>query len=90
MVAGLTASAEEEALADSMDADLATALDRLSPELRAALQMTVVDGFSTREAAAVLGVAEGTVKSRTSRARALLRHHLATLTDTTHLRVEDT
>ena len=64
VVAGLTASAEEEALADSMDADLATALDRLSPELRAALQMTVVDGFSTREAAAVLGVAEGTVKLR--------------------------
>jgi len=88
-LAEATASAEEHALADVMDADLATALDALSPELRAALRMTVVDGFSTREAAGVLDVAEGTVKSRTSRARALLRHHLATLTDTPHLPVED-
>jgi RNA polymerase sigma-70 factor (ECF subfamily) len=87
--AGATVSAEDDALAGVIDVDLATALDTLSPELRAALQMTVVDGFSTREAAAVLGVAEGTVKSRTSRARALLRHHLAGLADTPHLRVED-
>jgi RNA polymerase sigma-70 factor (ECF subfamily) len=78
--AGVTASAEEQVLADVLDADLATALDQLSPELRAALRATVVDGFSTREAAAVLGVAEGTVKSRSSRARALLRHHLASFT----------
>ncbi len=87
---GAAASAEEDALVEVMGADLATALDRLSPELRVSLQLTVVDGLSTREAAAVLGVAEGTVKSRTSRARALLRHHLATLTDTPHLPVEDT
>lgn len=86
---GATASAEDRALVDVMDADLADALDALSPELRAALRMTVVDGLSTREAAAVLGVAEGTVKSRTSRARALLRHHLVTLTDSPHLPVED-
>lgn len=84
------ASAEERALANVIDTDLATALNALSPELRAALRMTVVDGFSTREAAAVLGVAEGTVKSRTSRARALLRDHLATLTDPQHLPLEDT
>ncbi len=86
---GATASAEEHALVDVMDADLADALDALSPELRAALQVTVVDGLSTREAAAVLGVAEGTVKSRTSRARSLLRNHLATPTDPPDLPVED-
>jgi RNA polymerase sigma-70 factor (ECF subfamily) len=90
VITGSAASAEEDVLAQMMDAELAAALDRLSPELRVALQMTVVDGLSTREAAAVLGVAEGTVKSRTSRARALLRHHLATLTDATHLPVENT
>lgn len=82
-------SAEEELLAGELDANLATALDQLSPELRAALRMTVVDGLSTREAATVLGVAEGTVKSRTSRARALLRGHLATLADPTSHPVED-
>ncbi len=75
-----TSSAEDTALVGVLDADLAAALGRLSPELRAALRMTVVDGLSTREAAAVLGVAEGTVKSRTSRARALLRDHLTALT----------
>ena len=54
---GATKSAEEHALVDVMDADLVDALDALSPELRAALRMTVVDGLSTREAAVVLGVA---------------------------------
>ncbi len=75
--AGVTASAEDTVFAGVLDADLANALDQLSPELRAALRATVVDGLSTREAAAVFGVAEGTIKSRTSRARALLRDHLA-------------
>lgn len=79
--AGLTASAEDTVIAGVLDADLATALDQLSPELRAALRATVVDGLSTREAAAVFGVAEGTIKSRTSRARAMLRDHLAALGD---------
>lgn len=74
-------SAEDEAFADVLEGDVATALDRLSPELRAALQVTVVDGLNAREAAAVLGVAEGTVRSRTSRARALLRDHLAALAE---------
>jgi RNA polymerase sigma-70 factor (ECF subfamily) len=79
--AGVIASAEDTVVAGVLDVDLATALDQLSPELRAALRATVVDGLSTREAAAVFGVAEGTVKSRTSRARALLRDHLAGLVD---------
>ena len=70
-------SSEDEALLDSYDPALERALTRLSPELVAALQATVIDGLSTREAALLLGVAEGTVKSRTSRARALLRSHLA-------------
>ena len=84
------ASAEERAMDKVIDADLASALDALSPELRAVLRMTVVDGFSTREAAVMLGVAEGTIKSRTFRARALLRDHLAALTELSHRPLEDT
>ncbi|MEO3809532.1 RNA polymerase sigma factor [Sphaerisporangium sp. B11E5] len=57
--------------------DLATALQRLSPELRAALQATVLDGLTVREAAILLGIPQGTVKTRVMRAKARLREHLA-------------
>lgn len=73
---GVIASTEEQVLGDVFDPRLAVALAQLSPELVAALQATVVDGLSTREAALLLGVAEGTVKSRTSRARTFLRARL--------------
>ena len=72
----MIASTEEQVLGDVFDPRLAVALAQLSPELVAALQATVVDGLSTREAALLLGVAEGTVKSRTSRARTFLRARL--------------
>jgi len=57
--------------------DLGTALDRLSPELRQVLQATVIDGLTMREAAVVLGIPEGTVKTRAARARLQLRAGLA-------------
>ncbi|AYY13903.1 sigma-70 family RNA polymerase sigma factor [Actinobacteria bacterium YIM 96077] len=72
-----TSSAEDEALASSFGAELAVALDRLSPELRAVLQATVLDGLSTREAATLLDIPEGTVKTRVRRARLLLKEALA-------------
>jgi RNA polymerase sigma-70 factor, ECF subfamily len=70
-------SAEDEALASSYGAELALALDRLSPELRAVLQATVLDGLSVRETAVLLDIPEGTVKSRAVRARRQLREALA-------------
>ena len=57
--------------------DLAGALNRLSPELRAVVQATVLDGLTTREAARLLGVPAGTVKTRMMRARRALRKELA-------------
>ncbi|MFF9211782.1 MULTISPECIES: RNA polymerase sigma factor [unclassified Streptomyces] len=71
------ASAEERVLAGVEHGDLAGALIRLSPELRAVLQATVIDGLSTREAAVVLGIPPGTVKTRAMRARKQLREALA-------------
>ena len=56
--------------------DLAGALDRLSPELRAVVQATVLDGLTTREAARLLGIPAGTVKTRMMRAKPLLREGL--------------
>jgi RNA polymerase sigma-70 factor (ECF subfamily) len=56
--------------------DLAGALARLSPELRAVIQATVLDGLSTRETALLLGIPVGTVKTRAMRARRQLREEL--------------
>ncbi len=72
-------SAEDRVLARLEYGDLGTALDRISPELREVLRATVVDGLTTREAARLLGIPEGTVKTRALRARAELRKALAQL-----------
>lgn len=69
-------SAEEELLLRVEHGDLAGAFARLSPELRAVIQATVLDGLSTREAAALLGIPVGTVKTRAMRARRQLRGEL--------------
>jgi RNA polymerase sigma-70 factor (ECF subfamily) len=71
------ASAEELALVAIEHRDVIRALNRLAPELQVVLQATVLDGLSTREAAALLGIPAGTVKTRARRARARLRQELA-------------
>jgi RNA polymerase sigma-70 factor (ECF subfamily) len=70
-------AAEEQVLIGVEHGDLAGALGALSPELRAVVQATVLDGLSTREAAHLLGIPQGTVKTRMMRARAELRGALA-------------
>lgn len=67
------ASAEDEVLAGVEYGDLGTALGRLSPELRAVVQATILDGLSTREAARLLGIPQGTLKGRLRRAKAEMR-----------------
>lgn len=74
---GVVVSAEDQVLVGVEHGRLAPALASLSPELRAALEATVLDGLTTAEAALLLGVAEGTVKSRCHRARQALRAALA-------------
>jgi RNA polymerase sigma-70 factor, ECF subfamily len=73
----LAISAEEQVLLGVQFGDVGGALDRLSPELRAVVQATVLDGLSTREAARLLGIPAGTVKTRMMRARAVLREELS-------------
>ena len=75
--AGVVIAAEEQVLLGIEHGDLAGALSGLSPELRAVVQATVLDGLTTREAGTLLGIPSGTVKTRMMRARAQLRGSLA-------------
>lgn len=70
-------SAEELVLLGVEYGDLGAALGRLSPEMRAVVQATVLDGLTSREAGRLLGIPENTVKTRLHRAKARLREDLA-------------
>jgi len=61
--------------------DIDAALGTLPPPLRAALVLVDMLGYSVSDAAVVLEVPEGTVKSRCARGRAKLLPHLAHLRD---------
>ncbi len=70
-------STEESVLDNRFEAALEQALDSLPEKYRAVVLLVDVDGLSYAEAAAALGVPDGTVMSRLHRARARLRKHLA-------------
>jgi RNA polymerase sigma factor (sigma-70 family) len=71
--AGVVPAAEEQVLLSVEYGDLGQALTRLSPEMRAVIQAVVLDGLTTREAARLLRMPEGSVKTRLSRAKVQLR-----------------
>jgi RNA polymerase sigma factor (sigma-70 family) len=70
-------AAEDVALFGHVSGELEQALLTLPPELRQVLKAMVLDGLTARETSLLLGVAEGTVKTRARRARAVLREALA-------------
>jgi len=51
-------------------------LDLLSPDAKAAVYLIDVEGFSTAEAAALIGISNTAVRARVSRARRFLRSQL--------------
>ena len=73
---GVEESAEDAVLVAVAYGDLGDALARLSPELLAVIQATILDGLTVREASRLLGVPTGTVKTRLMRAKRILREQL--------------
>jgi RNA polymerase sigma-70 factor (ECF subfamily) len=74
---GAAVSFEEELLGSGAFGSIGPAFSRLEPDLQAVLLATAIDGLTTKEAARLLGVPQGTVKTRLMRARAQLRAGLA-------------
>jgi RNA polymerase sigma-70 factor, ECF subfamily len=58
-------------------ADLTGALEALAPMQRACVRLCDLEGFTSGEAAAMLGLAEGTVRTHLFRARGTLRNTLS-------------
>lgn len=76
-IGSAVASAEDQVMDGLLGGPLEAAMRSLPPELHTVLQATVLDGLTTREAAVLLGIPEGTVKSRALRARSALRQAMA-------------
>jgi len=65
----LEPTVEEVAATNEFERHVAAALDELPEKLRQALVMAAIQGYSTKEVADLLGLPEGTVKSRVHLAR---------------------
>jgi RNA polymerase sigma-70 factor (ECF subfamily) len=74
---GTHPAADDIVLGDGSYGDLGHAMQALPAELQAVLVATAIDGLSTKEAARLLGVPQGTVKTRLMRARRQLQEALS-------------
>ncbi len=69
---------EDFTLANATRAELVAAFNQLAPVHREVLALTLVQEFSYQETATILGIPTGTVKSRLSNAKRVLRTLLKT------------
>jgi RNA polymerase sigma-70 factor (ECF subfamily) len=73
---------EDSTLGTELSGHVREALEQLSPSLRMPVILYDIEGLAYGEIAKVLGIAEGTVKSRIHRARQALREQLRELLGT--------
>ncbi|MEA3501220.1 MAG: RNA polymerase sigma factor [Actinomycetota bacterium] len=71
-----TGTVEEQVMAGELAARLDEAIASLSEPVRAAFVLRDVEGLSTGEVAAVLGISDSAVKMRLARSREAMREHL--------------
>ena len=70
---------EESAIEKDTKIAVRRLIDALPEELRLPLALSTVDEMKSHEIAAIMGIPEGTVRSRLARARQILREKLAVL-----------
>lgn len=79
--ASSAASPEARAIAGDSNALVRQMIDALPEELRQPLVLSALDEMGSPEIARVMGIPEGTVRTRLMRARAMLKDKLAAVTD---------
>jgi RNA polymerase sigma-70 factor (ECF subfamily) len=70
---------EQAAISSDWSATVHRLIDALPAELRLPLALSTVDELNSREIAEVMGIPEGTVRTRLMRARQTLKEKLAAL-----------
>lgn len=75
-------SPEQNLLAANQTATIHAMIDALPEELRVPLALSAFDELNSREIGGILGIPEGTVRTRLQRAREMLRKKLSALRDT--------
>lgn len=69
--------ADTTALDNLAERDIISLIQRLSPGYRTVFNLYVVEGYSHKEIADLLGISEGTSKSQLARARSILQKKVA-------------
>jgi RNA polymerase sigma-70 factor (ECF subfamily) len=79
-------SPEDSAIEADWNAALHRLIDKLPEDLRQPLALSAVEEMNSRQIAEVMGIAEGTVRTRLMRARQLLKQKLTALREGRHER----
>lgn len=83
-MASTEASPEQAAIDADFNARVHRMVDALPEDLRQPLALSAIEEMTSRQIAEVMGIAEGTVRTRLMRARELLKKKLAALLEYRH------
>ena len=83
-LASIAPTPEQSAIAEDSRALVQKLIDSLPEDLRQPLALSTLEEMSSPEIAAVMGIPEGTVRTRLMRARAMLKEKLVVVMDGRH------